>query len=579
MKKFIVTALIGATALGVFSLTSCFKKNSGDAELQCQHEYCDEIILTTPTCGKDGSQILICTDCAHSEIVKIPATNEHSYIKKQVIEPTCKDKGYSLYVCDCGDVRKDDYMDEIDHLYESKEILKNPTCTQSGEERLVCSFCNEQKVESIDKIDHIYDQQVVTDNYLVSDATCTSKAMYNYSCICGDKGVETFEYGEFIDHPYEITIGEIEGTHIKVCEIDPSHTDIENCSGGDATCSSKAICEKCGAEYGSLKGHEYESNVIKDSTCSENGIKEFTCKGCGHSYQEDIPLIEHSYKLFSEQEANCFKAQGSTYKCINCEESYSTYTATNESAPEVTYKTFLHDETNLAYPDVGRVFTVKYPKTIVMEIGSKVNIDFETDLTSDPAYQLLYLNSSYNYLEIQGNAVVAHTNTSQEYVQLGLKFYHIEDDWIFYLIDVEVIDGHSYEEKSISKEPTCTEMGKMLCEFSACGDIEYKDIPTIDHSYENEVTQNPTCCKEGIQNSTCTICGYQTQTSVPKVYPQIEGVEVEIDTDLSKVYKLSELKQIFGDKWTHVQFLDTNGKCFFVCSECGENIILTYTED
>ena len=659
MKKFIVTALIGATVLGMVSLTSCFKKNSDDAEHQCQHEYCDEIILTKPTCGKDGAQILICNDCAHSEIVKIPATKQHSCTKQQVIEPTCKDKGYSLYVCECGDVRKDDYVNETGHLYESKEILKNPTCTQNGKERLVCSFCNEEKIESIDKIDHsfnngeliqsptpekegtilytcqvcgeteskslpysctqghvyeetiveeptctskgskiykcsvcqntyfedidplnhTYDQQVATNNYLVSDATCTTKAVYNYSCKCGDKGVETFEYGEALDHLYKIEISEDDGVHVKVCERDSSHTEVENCSGAEATCTNKAICEKCGVEYGAVKEHEYESNVIKDSTCSETGVKEFTCKDCDHSYQEELPVSEHDYKLVSEQEASCFQAKGSTYRCSVCEERYTTYTATNESVPEVTYRTFLHDETNLAYPDVGRTFTVIYPKTIVMEIGSKVDITFETDLTSEPIYELLYLNDARNYIEIQGTSIVAHTNTNKEQISLCLKFYHIENDWIFYVVNVEVINGHSYVEKSISKEPTCNETGRMLCECSVCGAIEYKDIPTVEHSYESVVTQNPTCCKEGVQTNTCTVCGDQIQTSIPKIYPQVEGVEVKIDTDMSKVYKLSELKEIFGDLWTHVQILGTPGKCCFRCSKCEETILLTYTED
>jgi hypothetical protein len=88
-----------------------------------------------------------------------------------------------------------------------------------------------------------------------------------------------------------------------------------------------------------------------------------------------------------------------------------------------------------------------------------------------------------------------------------LKFYHIENDWIFYLINVEVINGNSYKQKSISKEPTCNEMGRVLCECSVCGTIEYKDIPTVEHSYKSVVTQNPTCCKQGVQTNTCTICG------------------------------------------------------------------------
>lgn len=49
---------------------------------------------------------------------------------------------------------------------------------------------------------HAYNQQVATEDYLASAATCQAKAKYYYSCTCGDKGEETFEYGDLGDHTY-----------------------------------------------------------------------------------------------------------------------------------------------------------------------------------------------------------------------------------------------------------------------------------------------------------------------------------------------------------------------------------------
>lgn len=49
---------------------------------------------------------------------------------------------------------------------------------------------------------HNYDQQVATENYLASAATCQAKAKYYYSCTCGEKGEETFEYGDLGNHTY-----------------------------------------------------------------------------------------------------------------------------------------------------------------------------------------------------------------------------------------------------------------------------------------------------------------------------------------------------------------------------------------
>ena len=53
-----------------------------------------------------------------------------------------------------------------------------------------------------DKHIHAFDKQVITDEYKATDATCTEKATYYYSCECGEKGKETFEYGSTTNHNF-----------------------------------------------------------------------------------------------------------------------------------------------------------------------------------------------------------------------------------------------------------------------------------------------------------------------------------------------------------------------------------------
>lgn len=50
---------------------------------------------------------------------------------------------------------------------------------------------------------HAYTLQVATDVYKESDATCTQKAKYYYSCECGEKGTGTFDYGELLPHTFD----------------------------------------------------------------------------------------------------------------------------------------------------------------------------------------------------------------------------------------------------------------------------------------------------------------------------------------------------------------------------------------
>ena len=67
------------------------------------------------------------------------------------------------------------------------------TCT----DKAVCSVCG---MEYGELAPHVFDLKVATAEYLASEATCTQKATYYYSCVCGEKGTETFEHGELAEH-------------------------------------------------------------------------------------------------------------------------------------------------------------------------------------------------------------------------------------------------------------------------------------------------------------------------------------------------------------------------------------------
>jgi uncharacterized repeat protein (TIGR02543 family) len=67
-----------------------------------------------------------------------------------------------------------------------------------------------------------------------------------------------------------------------------TQTKTDNCSGGTATCTQKATCEKCGAEYGELAAHNmthYEANA---ATCSAPGNVEYwSCSECNKNYDSE----------------------------------------------------------------------------------------------------------------------------------------------------------------------------------------------------------------------------------------------------------------------------------------------------
>ena len=80
-----------------------------------------------------------------------------------------------------------------------------------------------------------------------------------------------------------------EKTHTRICKRDTSHTETENCHGGTATCTAKAVCTVCGGEYGEMAAHSFtaekaEAQYLKSAaTCTEKAVYYKSCAVCGLS--------------------------------------------------------------------------------------------------------------------------------------------------------------------------------------------------------------------------------------------------------------------------------------------------------
>ena len=163
------------------------------------------------------------------------------------------------------------------------------TCTAKA----VCEVC---KAEYGEKLPHDFTAETVDAKYLKSAATCTEKAVYYKSCaVCGlsSEGTAdeaTFFSGNALDHDWGAwTQNSDEKTHTRICKRDTSHTETENCHGGTATCTAKAVCTVCGGEYGEMAAHSFtaekaEAQYLKSAaTCTEKAIYYKSCAVCGLS--------------------------------------------------------------------------------------------------------------------------------------------------------------------------------------------------------------------------------------------------------------------------------------------------------
>lgn len=89
------------------------------------------------------------------------SNHEHSYTSK-VILPTCTDKGYTSYVCECGHSYTDTEVEAIGHSYSATEVIE-PSCDDKGYTIFTCSACNHTyKGNYVNALGHTFSNKYCT---------------------------------------------------------------------------------------------------------------------------------------------------------------------------------------------------------------------------------------------------------------------------------------------------------------------------------------------------------------------------------------------------------------------------------
>ena len=183
---------------------------------------------------------------------------------------------------------------------------------------------------------HVYDQQVATDAYRATGADCTNAATYYFSCKCGEKGSETFSYGDALGHTAGGDWQKNETHHWKVCtnagcgvvveETKAAHTPDHE---GGATEEYGIHCTVCGYEMEAQLQHSHvfdqevatEAYKATGATCTEAATYYYSCK-CGEQGRETFVYGEkadHTLRQYYVGDEN-----GHWLECENCD--YTTET-------------------------------------------------------------------------------------------------------------------------------------------------------------------------------------------------------------------------------------------------------------
>ncbi len=230
---------------------------------------------------------------------------------------TCTTDGnIEHYKCNvCGDLFED--AGAVNQLTEEKVKIpagheygdlvpkQEPTCTQTGmQAHYKCSVCNKYFDES--KTEKNVEELTIPVNPNAHDfgawiaevpATCVATGTKGHKD-CNRCNRYYDESGNEItdltiptndNHDWNAWVSNGDGTHTRTCKRDNGHKENGTCSGGTATCTTKAVCDFCRTTYGDTAPHDYGELIPEvAATTTEFGVKEHKdCSVCGKHFDKD----------------------------------------------------------------------------------------------------------------------------------------------------------------------------------------------------------------------------------------------------------------------------------------------------
>lgn len=191
------------------------------------------------------------------------------------------------------------------HEYGDLVPKQEPTCKQTGmQAHYKCSVCNKYFDES--KTEKTVDELTIPINPNAHDfgawieevpATCVATGTKGHKD-CNRCNRHFDESGNEItdltiptndNHDWNAWVSNGDGTHTRTCKRDNGHKENGTCSGGTATCTTKAVCDVCRTTYGDTAPHTYGDLIPEvPATTEDFGVKEHKdCKVCGKHFDKD----------------------------------------------------------------------------------------------------------------------------------------------------------------------------------------------------------------------------------------------------------------------------------------------------
>ena len=328
------------------------------------------------------------------------------------------------------------------------------------------------------------------------------------------------------------------GTHIRSCtRSNCDAVDTANCTGGTATCSAKAVCVTCGAEYGEKdsNNHALEQHAAKAPTCTEIGWDAYdTCSRCDYTTYAELPALNHDLKQHAAKAATCTEKGWDAYEaCSRCD--YTTrkeLPALNHALEQHAAKAPTCTEKGWAYDTCSRCDYTTRKELPALNHALEQHAA-KAPTCTEPGWDAYETCSRCDYttrkeLPALNHALVQHEAQAPTCTEPGWDAYETCSRCNYNTYAEQPALNHALVQHE-AQAPTCTEKGWNAYETcSRCDYTTYAELPALNHDLEQHAAKAPTCTEIGWNAyKTCSRCDYTTYAELPILGHDYQAVTVE----------------------------------------------------
>ena len=372
---------------------------------------------------------------------------------------------------------------------------------------------------------------------------------------CEKCGAEYGILGHKWKTPANASLGN--GTHRIIC-LRCGLNGTASCTGGTATCTTKAVCEACGGKYGkrNLNNHALVHYDAQAPTCTKPGWDAFdTCPRCYYTTFRAIPALKHDLEHHEAKAPTCTEKGWDAYEaCSRCD-----YT-TRKELPALNHALVQHaakaptctEKGWNAYETCSRCDYTTYAELPALNHDLKQHAAKAPTCTKPgwDAYETCSRCDHTTYAELPAlnHALVQHAAKAPTCTEPGWNAYSTCKNCDYNTYQELPALNHDLKQYA-AKAPTCTEIGWNAYETcSRCDHTTYAELSALNHDLVHHAAKAPTCTEIGWDAyKTCSRCDYTTYAELPALNHDYQAVTVEptCEADGYTVFTCSRCKDSY----------------------------------